>query len=250
MPTPSTTPLISITTPTYQRETLLRTQHQAVLAQTLQDFEWLILDDSPKPSEYFMALDDPRIRYTHHAGPKLSIGAKPQAARSGIIAHFDDDDYYAPDYLATMLARLQTGFDITKLSGWFVYSSPHDALGYWDTANTQGLHFLFDKEPVRPFMFGHEQAHAFRDVYAGYGFSYVYRKAVWEATPFPDIDFNEDGLFIQAARQRGFSFDHFADNKGICLHQLGHGNSSAHCYSQYLLPSFLLGQLFPGMPKP
>ena len=35
-----------------------------------------ILDDSPEPSAYFSRLDDPRIRYAHHAGPRLTVGAK------------------------------------------------------------------------------------------------------------------------------------------------------------------------------
>lgn len=246
-------PRISITTPTYQREALLRLQHQAVLAQTIQDFEWLILDDSPEPSAYFMALGDPRIRYRHHAGPKLTIGAKRNLlvaeARGSIIAHFDDDDYYAPDYLSTMLARLFAGHDITKLSGWFVYSSVYDAFGYWDTVETRGLHLLFEQPLVQPMMFTPEQSHEFRDGYVGFGFSYVYRKAVWETTPFPDQHFNEDYLFVQAARERGAQFDHFADKTGICLHLLRHDNIS-RCFPQYRLPSFLLGTLFPHMPTP
>jgi glycosyltransferase involved in cell wall biosynthesis len=90
-------PVISITTPTHRRHKLLERQHRIVLAQSEQDFEWLILDDGPEPSAYFQGLADPRIRYHHHAGGRLSIGAKrnwlADRAAAPVIAHFDDDDY-------------------------------------------------------------------------------------------------------------------------------------------------------------
>ena len=103
-------PAISIITPSYKRERLLQLQHQTVLRQTEQDFEWLILDDSPEPSSYFSELNDVRIRYTHCAGKRLRIGEKRnwlvERARSEFIAHFDDDDFYARDYVHTMRQRL------------------------------------------------------------------------------------------------------------------------------------------------
>ena len=82
-------PIVSITTPSYGRQKILERQHRIVAAQSEQDFEWLILDDSPQASPYFLGLTDPRIRYHHHAGPRLSIGAKrnwlaDRAARHGL----------------------------------------------------------------------------------------------------------------------------------------------------------------------
>ena len=135
------------------RQDLLRHQHGVVTAQTLQDFEWLILDDGPEPSAWFQQLSDPRIRYHHLDAAPLLVSAKRnwlcEQATAPVIAQFDDDDYYAPGYLATMLARLkETGADITKLSAWFVYSAQLKRLGYWDTANMLGLHFTFGPEPV------------------------------------------------------------------------------------------------------
>jgi hypothetical protein len=43
-------------------------------------------------------------------------------ATGEVIAQFDDDDYYAPDYVATMLARLGTS-DLVKLSGWYLFDA-------------------------------------------------------------------------------------------------------------------------------
>ncbi|HSS14843.1 MAG TPA: glycosyltransferase, partial [Rhizomicrobium sp.] len=65
------TPAVSIITPTFNRHDLLKAQHVHVLAQSEQNFEWLILDDGPAPSSYFAQLSDPRIRYHPLAGPKM-----------------------------------------------------------------------------------------------------------------------------------------------------------------------------------
>jgi glycosyltransferase involved in cell wall biosynthesis len=242
------TPAISIATPTYRREALLRLQYRTVARQVGVDLEWLVLDDSPEPSAYFLDLDDPRVHYHHHAGPKLSIGAKrnwlAERARAPIIAQFDDDDFYSPDYLARMAARLAAGADFVKLSAWFVYSAPHQQLGYWDTAATRGLHFRFARKAITTVMLTEQQSRDFETHYAGFGFSYVYRKAVWEATPFEDVDFNEDMAFANASVANGFRFEHFGDTDGLCLHILRRDNT-AICYPQYVLPSFFFTKLFP-----
>src|SRR5579883_2444810 len=136
-------PAVSIITPTFNRHALLQAQAAIVAAQTITDFEWLILDDGPEPCAYFAGLPDPRIRYTHLDGAPMLVSAKRnwlcERASAPVIAQFDDDDYYAPHYLATMLARLDAvGADITKLSAWFVYSAQLKRLGYWDTVKTLG----------------------------------------------------------------------------------------------------------------
>lgn len=241
-------PAISIITPSFQRERLLQLQHGTVLRQSEQNFEWLILDDSPEPSPYFAQLGDPRIRYWHHAGPRRSIGAKRnwlvERASSEFIAHFDDDDFYAGNYLEAMRSRLLSGADISKLSAWFVYSTRARKLGYWDTVVTRGLHFRFSSEPIKPIMLSEANAKAFETHYAGFGFSYVYRKAVWQQTPFSDRDMNEDYEFVRLAMQKGRRLDHFADTTGLCLHVLRHDNTSV-CFPQYVLPDFMLARMFP-----
>lgn len=244
----SGSPAISVITPSYKRERLLQLQHATVLRQTEQNFEWLILDDSPEPSAYFSGLDDARIRYTHHAGARLSIGAKRnwlvERAQSEFIAHFDDDDFYAKDYLRTMRERLVRGADLSKLSAWFVYTTRVQKLGYWDTVITRGLHFRFSDELIKPVLLTDENAKSFDSHYAGYGFSYAYRKALWQGTPFPEQDFNEDWGMVSAALAKGCKFDHFADTQGLCLHVLRENNASV-CYPQYVLPDFMLARMFP-----
>ena len=70
------TPAVSIITPTFNRHELLKAQHDLVLAQSEQNYEWLILDDGPVPSPYFAQVSDPRIRYHHLQGAKMLVSAK------------------------------------------------------------------------------------------------------------------------------------------------------------------------------
>jgi len=242
-------PAVSIITPTFNRHALLKAQHAIVAAQTVADFEWLILDDGPEPCPYFAALSDPRIRYTHLAAAPMLVSAKRnwlcERASAPVIAQFDDDDYYAPHYLATMLARLsETGADITKLSAWFVYSAQLKRLGWWDTANTLGLHFTFGPEPVLNGFFNQTPPDNMKNNYAGYGFSYVFKKTMWEAAPFPHVKYASDFGFVSAAMAKGCWLDHFADTEGLCLHVLRKDNMSKS-FPQYLLPDFMLQKLFP-----
>ena len=242
-------PAVSVITPTFNRHALLRTQHRLLQAQSRQDFEWLILDDGPEPCSYFAGLSDPRIRYHHLAGPKMLVSAKRnwlcERSSAPVIAQFDDDDYYAPHYLATMLARLEeSGADITKLSAWFVYSAQLKRLGYWDTAHALGLHFTFGPEPVLSAFFNQTVPDNMKNNYAGYGFSYVFKKTMWETAPFPHVEYASDFGFVAGAAAKGCRLDHFADTEGLCLHILRRDNMSKS-FPQYLLPDFMLAQLFP-----
>jgi len=52
-------------------------------------------------------------------------------------------------------------------------------------------------------MFDAEQDRVFAENYLGFGFSYVYRKAVWQAGGFPEEDFDEDLGFARKALAAG-----------------------------------------------
>src|ERR1700722_5865497 len=146
-------PAVSILTPTFKRERHLRHQLDNVLNQTFQDFEWLVLDDSPQPSSFFQNRTDPRIRYTH-LPERLPVGAKrnwlAENAASEILIHFDDDDFYAPVYVERMVARLNAGFDAAKLSAFFVYAELWDKFAYWNLEAAGGVQYHFDVHGVRP----------------------------------------------------------------------------------------------------
>lgn len=242
------TPKYTIITPTGRRECLLRLQHRGISEQTETDFEWLILDDSPEPSTYFSSLNDDRVSY-RHVTHRMSIGAKRnllnEQARGEIILHFDDDDYYGKDYLATMVGCFDTGIDVVKLSGWYVYSQAYRELGYWDLTQMYGLHLRWSRQPMDSVVFGEAYA---KDngikTLLGFGFCYAYRRDSWKKVKFPDKDFGEDGDFIQAILAGGGHLHQFNDTTGICVHIL-HSDNVSFCYPQYRLPPFMIERLLP-----
>jgi glycosyltransferase involved in cell wall biosynthesis len=236
---------VSVITPTRNRERFLHNLESLVRHQTYPSLEWIIHDDSPAPSAHFASLADPRVKYLHSTAP-LSIGEKRnrmvQIAEGGIIAHFDDDDYYSADYLATMVGRMDEGYDFVKLSAWFLYSGLYRALGYWDCRETQGLHHVWSNRPQSIACFDARDARNLKQNCLGFGFSYVYKKAVWAAVPFPDVNWNEDEPFASRANER-FKLRHFPDASGLCLHIL-HKTNTSRCFPQYCLPGFLIDRLF------
>lgn len=246
-------PKVSIITPTFNRERFMPLAHGCFLSQTYPNLEWLVLDDSPAPSAHLRGLGDPRIKYDH-SGERLRIGQKRNRliaqAAGDIIVQFDDDDYYSPRYVARMVSRLNEGFDFVKLSGWFLYSVPYRSFGYWDLTIKEGRHYRWSPQEGPPaviFVDASNDPNVAHN-HLGYGFSYAFRKKVWEANPFSDdADWNEDTPFAVAA-DRAFRLHHFKDRRGLCLHILHQGNSS-RSFPQYRLPSLALRWLFPARVK-
>jgi glycosyltransferase involved in cell wall biosynthesis len=241
-------PKYSIVTPTHGRESKLRLQHRGVSEQSERDFEWLILDDSPEPSPYFSMLTDDRVRY-RHLPQRISIGAKRnllnEQARGDIIVHFDDDDFYSKDYLATMSRCFEAPIDMAKMSGWYIYSQVYRELGYWDLTQMPGLHLCWSKEPMSSVVFGDDYAKGNGPkALLGFGFCYAYRRKTWEKAKFPDQNFGEDYSFIESVLAAGGRLHQFPDTIGICVHVLHHSNTS-FCYPQYRLPPFTIKGLVP-----
>ncbi len=239
---PAEAPLVSIVTPSWQREEFLPRLHARIRAQTYPNIEWLVFDDSPRPSAHLQPLAGPRLKY-FYSPSRYSIGEKrnilAEHAAGAIIVHMDDDDFYAPAYVARMAGRLAQGFDLVKLSGWFLHSAVHRRFGYWDTARG-GSHHRWGRSACS--YVEAPDAPAAADNLDGYGFSYAYRRAVWEAVRFPPVNACEDAPFVKAARA-SFRVDAFPDSEGLCLHTL-HARSTSLCLPQYELPPVLLERLF------
>ena len=244
----ASSPKFSIVTPTQRRESKLRLQHRGVSEQTERDYEWLILDDSPEPSSYFSALTDNRVHY-QHVEHRLSIGTKRnwlnEQARGEIIVHFDDNDYYGKDYLATVGKVFNGSIDIAKLSGWYIYSQVYRELGYRDLTQMPGFHLCWSKDPMSSVVFGDDYAkgNGLKSL-LGFGFSYAYRREIWEKAKFPDQGHGEDFVFMEAVLAGGGRLHQFPDTAGICVHVLHQANTS-WCYPQYRLPPFMIEHLLP-----
>jgi glycosyltransferase involved in cell wall biosynthesis len=103
-------PLFSVIIPTYGRPDFLFEAVGSVLAQTVQDFEIVVVDDGgPGPVQ---VPADPRVRLVRRAengGPAAARNAGMKAAQGKYLTFLDDDDLYVPDRLALGIEGLRRG---------------------------------------------------------------------------------------------------------------------------------------------
>jgi hypothetical protein len=180
---------------------------------------------------------------------KKTIGAKRnrliQKSRASIIAQFDDDDFYGRDYLSKMLSAMnENNADIVKLFGFFLYSKLYNTFGYWDLMTKLGPHWLWSSAaPPTLIMLNEQNNGGLKDNHLGFGFSYVFKKKVWDYSKFLEIDWNEDGVFmLEALRHFKLAGPH--DLECTCIHVL-HQSNTSRCFPQCMMPNFLVRKLFP-----
>lgn len=109
-------PAISVIVPVYKAEATLDACVRSILAQTLPDFELLLVDDeSPDACPQLCdrwAARDPRIRALHPAktgpGPSGARNAGLDAAAAPWITMVDSDDTIAPELLQTLYSAAQS----------------------------------------------------------------------------------------------------------------------------------------------
>jgi glycosyltransferase involved in cell wall biosynthesis len=245
-------PRVSLITPTRDRHALLPFAYRWATALEERSWEWVILDDSDRPCPFLASLSDPRVRYVHL--PRgLTLGAKRNEAvalaRGRFILHLDDDDYYAPGYVAPLLEALDQDVGLAKLGSWFVYSVRERVLGHVDMTQREVRRWELSGRGVRQVQprgagldAGIEEVEL-ETPQVGWGFSFAYRRETWERCPFPDVDWNEDGGFAtEVVGQWGLAT--VADTTGLCLH-LVHPNSASASFPDILLPHEKLQDLFP-----
>lgn len=102
-------PLFTVIVPTFNRPQLLAEALASVQAQSVSDFECLIVNDAgPQPT---VAPDDARFRVLHrkeNGGQGASFNTGIRAARGQYVAFLDDDDLFCADRLAIALEGLQS----------------------------------------------------------------------------------------------------------------------------------------------
>lgn len=114
------TPLVSVITPTRNRWALLRETLQSLQAQTLPDWEHIIVDDGScdRTGEEMAALQqiDARFRYLPRRGATAGASACRNqgllAARSDLIVFLDSDDLLDPGCLERRVAVMQRNADL------------------------------------------------------------------------------------------------------------------------------------------
>jgi glycosyltransferase involved in cell wall biosynthesis len=238
--------LVSIITPTEGREVLHKFLYQSFQHQTYPEKELLILDTSQAPSSFFSQLNDSRVRYFHQPGLKIPLGAKIEElikmAQGEFVARFDDDDYYGPRYLETMIDyMIREGADFVKLDGWFTYMEVDGHFFYWHAK--QASNPTFRLIPGSPLEYWGARSPVEED-YMGYGFSQVFRRNITNVVSHPHKDWAEDYAFIHGVMKANFSVKTFPDEQGIFMFIKRKRYSRSVVWAGYLLPEFLIEHLF------
>src|SRR5262249_8511318 len=106
-------PLVSVIIPTYNRPDRLRRAVESVLGQTHENVEVVVVNDDGVEVEELLAGFAERAKITYL---KLGMNRGRSAARHAgralapgeFIAYLDDDDWYEPDHLATLVGTLHS----------------------------------------------------------------------------------------------------------------------------------------------
>lgn len=109
-----TRPLVSIVLPTYNGARFLRKSVDSCLAQTFTDFELIIVDDCSTDETGTIAegyaKQDARVRVIRNPFNKklpLSLNTGFEAAKGAYHTWTSDDNYYAPEALATLVQAME-----------------------------------------------------------------------------------------------------------------------------------------------
>lgn len=191
-------PLVSCIMPTGNRRAFVAQALRSFQAQDYPRRELVIVDDGDEPVSDLVA-DLPEVIYVW-LSERTSIGAKRnlavQHARGAIIAHWDDDDWYAPDRLRYQVAPVVCGeADLTGLENSCVLSL---ATGeFWTT------------QP---------ELHAQMFVGNVHGGTLVCRRQIFEqGLSYPEISLAEDAWLIHYAVNNGARLKRLA-NPGVFVY--------------------------------
>ena len=106
-------PTVSVVLPTYDRERIVGRAIDSVLAQTVPDFELLLVDDGSRDATAAMVkaryADEPRLRYLakRNGGTATARNHGVELARGRYVAFLDSDDLWLPGFLASQVALLE-----------------------------------------------------------------------------------------------------------------------------------------------
>jgi hypothetical protein len=167
-------PLVSCIMPTYNRRPFVEHAIRYFLRQQYDNKELIVIDDG---SDCIADLipDMEQIRY-YRLEKKLTLGAKLNLAcgyaKGDIIAHWDDDDWYAERRLAYQVeVLLQGGVDVCGIN----------RLLYYDLRNRRAYRYVYPSNQ-RTWLLGS---------------SLCYGREMWDRNHFADINVGMDGLFVR-----------------------------------------------------
>lgn len=130
-------PKVSAVITTFNRVKFLSQAISSVFAQSMRDFELIVLDNDSDDgtAELMNEFNDPRIRYHRHEAmgisPQRNLGLS--MARSEYVAFLDDDDVWLPNKLEAQLAAIdRSGRNVGLVYGGFCF--------YDDAGRRWGFH--------------------------------------------------------------------------------------------------------------
>ena len=164
----SATPKVSVITPAYKAARYIGQAIESVQAQTLTDWEMIIVDDaSPDETAEVVKryLDDPRIKLIRSERNRGECGARNlalEAAQGEWIAVLDADDWFAPERLehlwrfaqekgATVVADLQLQIDDAGKT--YGVSFPSHLSPPMQPIYYSAREYLYHHIPMQPFAF-------------------------------------------------------------------------------------------------
>jgi glycosyltransferase involved in cell wall biosynthesis len=160
-------PVISVVLATRDRPAFLSLALQYYAWQTQRETELIVVDDSSSPAATpaNQAIRRLALGSTTSLGTKLNLGV--EQARGRFILKMDDDDYYAPHFLGTMLAAC--------------VERPRSAIAF-----------------LQPFLFLDLLTLTVRCADAGRcsGATLFFERALWEQVPFRDTSTAVDAEFL------------------------------------------------------
>ena len=162
--------------PTANRRRFVPEAIRLFLAQDYPEKELVILDDG-EDSVVDTIPDNPQIRYLRNSrrqpvGTKRNLAC--EMARGEIIAHWDDDDWYAPWRLSYQVEELiGSGAEICGL----------DRVFFFDDAGQRAWEYVYPQGGARWVC----------------GATLCYRKTFWQRNRFPEINVGEDTRFVFSA---------------------------------------------------
>jgi len=236
--------LVSIITPTYNRAHYINVLYEFVLSQTYPNVEWIIYDDSDQVNTFLQQKTSSNIKYIH-VSDRMSVGQKRNAliekASGEFIVQFDDDDFYAPEYITKLMGKmLSDDLDFILFSGFFCYHLDLNFVGYYRTHLKKGPAYQFNKNGITSVLLEKQNIPL---IHFCYGWTYFFKKEVWLKQPFTSINVFEDRSFLISAIQNKFKVYFYEDQIGIAAHSV-HKKSSSVCYPQNLIPDFMANHFF------
>ena len=183
-------PLVSCIMPTANRQKYIPYALAYFLNQDYPNTELVIIDDG-ETSILPLLPNDPRISYFYTA-PLGTIGTKRNyacdKARGEIIMHWDDDEWYAKDWVSQQVHFLITsGADISGIEFVHYFSPVTDKFFIGSALNRNN--------PSKP----HQWLN---------GPTIAYWKSFWEKHPFKDLQKGEDDEFVNTPEAKTYAHEY------------------------------------------